>query len=86
MDRMASGCSKDGYDFAAALITSLVKAIVVAAITRVGCSHFVLLDGCPKVNCRGPSLLAPLTIGIGWVINYGIEALDKQVGKAWKGQ
>lgn len=77
---------KDGYDFAAALITSLVKAIVVAAITAALVAVILFFLMVALKLTVAALLVGALTIGIGWVINYGIEALDKQVGKAWKGQ
>lgn len=77
---------KDGYDLAAALITSLVKAVVAAALTVAVVVAVLFLLMVALEIAVAAILVGVLTLGIGWAVGYGIESLDKQAGKAWKGQ
>lgn len=77
---------KDSYDFAAAVITGLIKAVVAAALTV---AMVVLVLAVLMVVAEvavAAIMVGVLTLSLGWFVNYGLEALDKQVGKAWKGQ
>ncbi|MES2090444.1 MAG: hypothetical protein V4532_10770, partial [Pseudomonadota bacterium] len=76
---------KDGYDLAAALVTSLVKAVVAAALTVAVVVAVLFLLMIALEIAVAAILVGVLTLGIGWAVSYGIEALDKQAGKAWKG-
>jgi len=77
---------KDGYDLAAALLTSVVKAVVAAALTVmfVAVILFVLMAllevTVAAVAVGGVTVLA----GLG--INYLVEAADKTIGKEVKGK
>jgi hypothetical protein len=80
-----SDSQKDGYDFAAAMVTSLVKAVVAAALTAVLVVAILFLLMIALEVATAAILVGLLTLGIGWAVGYGIESLDKQAGKAWKG-
>jgi hypothetical protein len=77
---------KDGYDLAAALVTSLVKAVVAAVLTVaavvVALAALMIIF---KVAVAA-IFVGGLTLVAGWAAGYSIEALDKQAGKAWLGQ
>ncbi|MBP7485426.1 MAG: hypothetical protein KA781_08995 [Aquabacterium sp.] len=77
---------KDRYDLAAALVTSLVKAVVAAVLTAivVVAILFVLMVFA-KITVAA-IVVGAMTLITGWAANYGIEAVDKQIGKAWLGQ
>jgi hypothetical protein len=77
---------KDRYDFAAALVTSLVKAVIAAALTVAVVAVVLFLLMIVLKAAVAAILVGVLTLAIGWVVGYGVEALDKQAGKAWKGQ
>ncbi len=77
---------KDGYDLAAALVTSLVKAVVAAVLTVALVAAILFLLMIAAEIAVAAMLVGALTLGIGWAVGYGIESLDKQAGKAWKGQ
>lgn len=77
---------KDGYDFAAAVITSLVKALVAAALAAALIALILFALMVIAEVAVAAILVAGMTLGAGWVFGYGVEAADKQIGKAWKGQ
>lgn len=77
---------KDGYDLAAALVTSLVKAVVAAALTVAVVVAVLFLLMIVFKAAVAAILVGVLTLAIGWVVSYGVETLDKQAGKVWKGQ
>lgn len=77
---------KDGYDLAASLITSLVKAVVAAVLTIAVVVAILFFLMIALKAAVAAILVGALTIAVGWIVNYGVEAVDKQVGKAWKGQ
>jgi hypothetical protein len=77
---------KDGYDLAAALMTGLVKTVVAAALTA---ALVALVLAGVMVGAKlavAAILVGVVTLAIGWVVGYGVETLDKQGGKLWKGQ
>lgn len=83
---LQADAQKDGYDIAAAFITSLVKAVVVAALTAVAVIAILAVLMLIAKATVAAVVVGGLTLFTGWLIGYGIEALDKQAGKAWKGQ
>jgi hypothetical protein len=77
---------KDGYDLAASLITSLVKAVVAAALTVAAVAVILFVVMFFAKIAVAALLIGGITLLAGWFINYGVETLDKKIGKAWKGQ
>jgi hypothetical protein len=73
---------KDGYDLAAALITSTIKAILGAAVTTLvtAIAIWVLMI---SFGAAIPIIaVGAITIGAGFVVNYLIESADKLAGRA----
>lgn len=76
---------KDGYDLSAALLMSLLKAIIAAAIV-VAVVAVVVLVAMFAFSASVPVLLVgALTIAVGLLANYAVEAVDKALGKAATG-
>jgi hypothetical protein len=77
---------KDGYDFAAAMFTTLIKTIVVVALTALVIAilgFFVMLLAGMTVPIL---VIGAVTIGFGLLANYFIEAEDKHIGQQITGQ
>jgi hypothetical protein len=73
---------KDGYDLAAALLTTTVKAILAAALTTLFVAAIVwflmFLFGATLTVI----MVGALTIGVAVAVNYGVEAIDKLIGRS----
>jgi hypothetical protein len=81
-----SDTQKDGYDLAASLITSAVKAIIVAALAS-ALTALILMG----VMALAKAAVAALVIGAlvliaNFAFNYIVEAADKAAGRALKGK
>lgn len=78
--------SKDGYDLAASLLTTVVKSLFSAAVTVLIVACLVLL----VMFFIGTSLsviaVGAVTVGVGVAVNYGVDALDKKLGKRVVGE
>jgi hypothetical protein len=78
--------SKDGYDLAASLMTTIVKSIFSAAVTVMIVACLVLLI----MFVFGASLsvvaVGALTLGVGVAVGYGTDALDKKLGRIIMGE
>jgi hypothetical protein len=72
---------KDGYDLAAALITTTIKAILAGALVTLAVAAIVWLvmiifgAGIPVI------VVGALIIGVGFLVNYVVEAADKAIGR-----
>lgn len=73
---------KDGYDLAAALITSTIKTILAAAITTLVVAIAVWLVMISFGAAIPIIAVGAITIGAGFIVNYLIESADKMVGRA----
>jgi len=72
---------KDGYDLAAALITSTIKTILAAAITALVVAIAVWLVMISFGAAMPIIAVGAITIGAGLIVNYLIESADKMVGR-----
>lgn len=77
---------KDGYDLAASLLTGLLKALVASALTVIVVAAVVAVSLLVIGGSVAALVIGLLTIAAGFVMNYVVEAADKQVGKAWTGE
>jgi len=80
-----SDAQKDGYDFAAALLTGLVKALVAAAITALLVAAVLAVVIVVAKVVVAALVVGLLTVAVGFAVGYAIEAADKKIGKALKG-
>lgn len=78
--------SKDGYDLTASLLVTVVKSILSAAVTVIIVTIIVMVA--MLVFGASVSVLAigALTIGVGVAVNYGMDALDKKLGRVVMGE
>lgn len=78
--------SKDGYDLTASLITSSIKSIVVAVltVTVVACIVFLVMFAL-EVSLSVVAIGA-ITITAGAIIGYGVDAVDKKLGRMVVGE
>lgn len=78
--------SKDGYDLAASLLTTVIKSLFSAAVTVLIVTCLVLL----VMFFLGTSLsvvaVGAITVGVGVAVNYGVDALDKKLGRMVVGE
>jgi hypothetical protein len=72
---------KDGYDFAAALITTTVKTILAAVVTTLVVALIVWLVMIGIGAALSVIAVGLITIGVGFIANYLIEAADKLAGR-----
>lgn len=77
---------KDRYDLAAALLTSVVKAIVAAALTVMVVAIFMFVAMVLVKVSVAAIVVGGLTITLGFIANYFVEAADKAIGKEIKGK
>jgi hypothetical protein len=77
--------AKDGYDLAAAWITGLIKTLVTAAIVAILVAAFVFAVIAGAKIALGALIIGGLTIGLGFVVGYGVEAVDKRIGRGVSG-
>ncbi|WP_156648821.1 hypothetical protein [Massilia sp. Leaf139] len=78
--------SKDGYDLAASLLTTIVKSIFSAAVTVVIVTCLVLLIMLVFGASMSVVAVGALTIGVGVAVSYGTDYLDKKLGKMVMGE
>lgn len=78
--------SKDGYDLTASLLTTLVKSILSAAVTVIIVTCLIMIV--MFIFGAGVSVMAigVLTLTVGVAVNYGMDALDKKLGRVVMGQ
>lgn len=74
--------NKDGYDFAAAMITTTIKTILAAAVTTLVVAAIVWLVMIAFGAALSVIAVGAITIGVGFVANYLIEAADKLAGRS----
>jgi|GEM_PF-1721188 len=72
---------KDGYDLAAGLVTSTIKALLAATITTLVVAAIVWLVMIAFGAALPIIAVGALTLGVGIVANYLIESADKLVGR-----
>lgn len=77
---------KDVYDLLAAWLTALIKAVVVAALTAVLVTAILLALMFASGLTVAAIGVGALVVGIGFALNYAVEAGDKALGRAWKGK
>ena len=77
---------KDGYDLAAALLMGLLKALVVAALTVAAVAALITFLMAGLVTSVAALAVGLVTILVGLVTNFAVEAIDKRAGRAWKGR
>lgn len=73
---------KDGYDLAAALITTTVKTILVAALVSLVVAGIVALIMMVAGVALCVITVGLITIGVGAVVTYIVESADKSIGQA----
>lgn len=72
---------KDKYDLIAALFMATLKAIIVAALVVVVVALLVMIVMLAGAAAVSIILIGIITVGVGLAVNYGVEALDKSLGK-----
>lgn len=76
---------KDGYDLAAALLTGVAKAVIsavlIAALVALAVI-FIMYVGAAAVSVIA---IGAVTIAVGFIVNYAVEAGDKILGKSATG-
>lgn len=77
---------KDGYDLAAALLTSLLKAIVAAALTVMVVAALLFIFMVAAEIAVAAIVVGAMTVSVGFLLNYIVEAADKSLGKQIKGK
>jgi hypothetical protein len=77
--------AKDGYDLVAAWITGLIKTLVTAAIVAILVAAFVFAVIAGAKIALGALIIGGLTIGLSFVVGYGVEAVDKRIGRGVSG-
>jgi hypothetical protein len=73
--------NKDGYDLAAALVTTTLKAILVGAVTTLIAAVIVWLVMIAFGTAIPVIAIGALTLGIGYIVNYLVESADKLAGR-----
>lgn len=73
---------KDGFDLAAGLITTTIKAILAAVITTLVVAIIVWLVMIAFGAAIPVIAVGAITIGVGFLANYLIESVDKLAGRA----
>lgn len=81
-----SDVSKDGYDLAAALLTTVVKSVFSAAATVVIVTCLVMVVMFVFGVSMSVVAIGALTLGVGVAVNYGTDALDKKLGRIVLGE
>jgi len=76
---------KDGYDLAAALLMSLVKAIIAAALVVAIVALIVMLAMAAFAGSVPVIVVGAVTVVVGLIVNYGVEVVDKIAGRAATG-
>jgi hypothetical protein len=77
--------AKDGYDLAATLIVSVVKAVISALLTSVAVAFIVFAVMFFGTAALSVLVIGTLTVAIGIFANYIVEATDKELGKRLTG-
>lgn len=72
---------KDGYDLASALIMSVLKAVLAAALVVLIVAAVVMLALGTFALTIPVIVVGALTIAAGFIINYAVEAGDKALGR-----
>jgi hypothetical protein len=72
---------KDGYDLAAALITTTIKAILAAAVVTLVVAAIVWLVMMVIGAAIPVILVGAITIVAAFLANYAIDAVDKSIGR-----
>lgn len=72
---------KDGYDLAAALITTTVKALLAAATVTLVVVAFLAIAMFFMGAAVPVIVVGAVTIFAGFIANYAIEAIDKSIGR-----
>jgi hypothetical protein len=78
--------AKDGYDLAASLMMNVVKAIVSAALTVIIVTCIVLFIMFLLGTSLSVVAVGAITIGVGVTVGYGIDVLEKKLGKMVAGE
>jgi hypothetical protein len=73
---------KDGYDLAAALITTVIKAVIAAVLVALAVAAIVWIIMIALTGTIPVIAVGVMTIGAGFFVNYLVEAGDKFVGRA----
>jgi hypothetical protein len=76
-----SDIHKDGYDFAAALFTTTIKAILVSTVVTLIVAALVWLVMVAAGVAVPIIVIGALIIGAGVLVNYVVEAGDKYIGR-----
>lgn len=77
--------TKDGYDLAAALFVTVVKAVISAVLTSLAVALFVIAVMFAIGVGLSALVIGGVTVAAGILINYGVEAADKKLGKSLAG-
>lgn len=77
-----SDASKDGYDLFASILVSAIKAIVVAAIVAPIVAGILALIMLATEASVAVIAVGALCLGVGLIVSYGVDAVDKKLGKA----
>lgn len=76
-----SDVSKDGYDLAASLLTTVVKSVFSAAATVIIVTCLVMVVMFVFGVSMSVIAIGVLTLGVGVAVNYGTDVLDKKLGR-----
>ena len=72
---------KDGYDLTAALLMSVVKGVLAAALVVAVVALFVMLVIAAGAATVPVIAIGAVTVAAGFAINYAVEATDKALGR-----
>jgi hypothetical protein len=76
---------KDGYDLASALLVSVVKAVIAALLVAAIVALFLVAMLLVAEVAVSVIAIGGITLGLGVIANYGVDAADKMLGKALTG-
>jgi hypothetical protein len=77
--------TKDGYDLAAILFVSIVKAVIAAALTSLAVAVLICLIMCCVTAALSVLVIGGATVAAGILVNYFVEVADKRLGKGLTG-
>lgn len=78
--------SKDGYDLAATLLTTIVKSLFSAAAAVIIVTCLVMVVMFVFGVSMSVVAIGAMTLGVGVAVNYGTDALDKRLGRMVMGE
>lgn len=78
--------SKDGCDLFASLLMNVVKTILIAAVVAPVVAAIIALFAFGAKACVVVIAVGALTLGAGFVVSFGVDVVDKKLGKVMMGE